>query len=83
MNPEWIGFLAALLTTIAYIPQTVKVIKTRDTRSISLGMYATISCGIFRWLVYGVLIGSASLIVCNGLTLVMALVILVMKLRHG
>ena len=83
MNPEWIGLIAALLTTLAYIPQVIKVVRHRDTCSISLGMYAILSLGIAFWCWYGVLIGSPSVIWANGITLVMSLFILVMKIRYG
>lgn len=83
MNPEIIGYLAAILTTAAYIPQTLKVLRDKHTQSLSLGMYSMITSGIALWCVYGVMIGSPSLILANGLTLAMAFTILVMKLRHG
>jgi len=83
MNPEFIGTIAATLTTAAYIPQTIKVLREKHTKSISLGMYVMITLGIAMWLVYGLMIESPSLIIANGLTLVMSVVILLMKLRHG
>lgn len=83
MNPEFIGTIAATLTTAAYIPQTIKVLREKHTKSISLGMYVMITLGIAMWLVYGLMIDSPSLIIANGLTLVMSSVILLMKLRHG
>jgi MtN3 and saliva related transmembrane protein len=83
MNPEWIGLGAAILTTAAYIPQTVKVLRERHTQSISLGMYSLISMGIFLWLVYGYMIGSPSVMLANGITLVMSVTILLMKIKHG
>lgn len=83
MNPEWIGYAAAVLTTAAYIPQTIKIFRHRHTASISLGMYVLITCGIALWFVYGVLTGSPSLMLANGVTFSMSLAILLMKLRHG
>lgn len=83
MNPEIIGMLAAILTTAAYIPQTIKVLRTKDTRSLSLGMYALITGGLALWLVYGLMIGSLSIILANAVTVVMAGVILWMKIRCG
>lgn len=80
---EIIGNAAAVLTTVAYIPQAVKVLKTRDTRSISLGMYAAMTGGIGCWAVYGVLIGSQPIIVANGITFVLAAMILAMKVKYG
>jgi len=83
MNPEYIGLLAAFLTTAAYVPQTAKVLRSRHTTSISLGMYSLITTGIAFWFIYGVMIDSLSLIIANGITFVLASIILAMKLRHG
>jgi MtN3 and saliva related transmembrane protein len=83
MNPEIIGMIAAFLTTAAYIPQTLKVLREKHTKSISLGMYSMMTCGIAAWLIYGLMLESPSLILANGITFVMALTILVMKIRHG
>jgi MtN3 and saliva related transmembrane protein len=78
-----VGFIAGVLTTAAFIPQVVKVWKTRSARDISLGMYAILVSGIVLWLVYGLLLGSWPIILANILTLVLAVAILVMKLRFG
>ena len=83
MNPEIIGFLAAILTTAAYFPQMVKVLRHKHTQSLSLGMYSMITTGIAFWFVYGIMIDSPSVIWANGITFVMAAIILFMKLRHG
>lgn len=83
MPPEWIGYLAAFLTTAAYVPQAYKVLVERHTKSLSLGMYSMMTCGIACWLVYGLMIGDIPIIVANGVTLVLAFAILVMKIRCG
>jgi len=83
MHPETIGDLAALLTTAAYVPQVVKVARHRHTKSISLGMYFMLTIGIGLWFVYGWMIGSPSLMLANGLTFLMALFIMAMKVRWG
>jgi len=83
MNPEWIGMLAAFLTTAAYIPQLVKVLREKHTTSLSLGMYVLITSGIGLWFIYGVMLNSPSLMLANGITFAMALTILIMKIRHG
>jgi len=83
MNPEFIGTIAATLTTAAYIPQTIKVLREKHTKSISLGMYVMITLGIAMWLVYGLMIESPSLIIANGLTLAMSCMILFMKIKYG
>ena len=83
MNPEWVGLLAAILTTAAYVPQTIKVLRERHTQSLSLYMYLFITSGIGCWFVFGVMLGSPSLIISNGISFVLAFTILVMKLRLG
>lgn len=78
-----VGFVAAVLTTIAFVPQLVKVWRTRRTEDISAGMYSIFAAGVALWLAYGVLIESWPVIVANFITLVFALAILALKLRHG
>lgn len=78
-----VGYFAAVLTTISFVPQTYLVWKTRNADSISLGMYTLISVGLSFWLAYGLLIGSWPVIIVNAATLSLALSILMMKLRYG
>lgn len=83
MNPEIIGTIAAVLTTAAYIPQTIKTFRHKDTRGLSLGMYSLITAGIFLWLIYGLMIESMSLIFANGITFALSGSILIMKIKNG
>lgn len=76
-----IGFMAATLTTIAFVPQVIKVWKTRSARDVSLGMYALFTIGVALWLIYGLLIGSWPVIVANSITLILAGMVLVMKVK--
>jgi MtN3 and saliva related transmembrane protein len=76
-----VGSVAAILTTIAFIPQVIKVWKTRSARDVSLGMYALFTTGVALWLAYGLMIGSGPVIVANAMTLLLAGAVLVMKLR--
>jgi len=78
---EWTGYVAATLTTVAFIPQAVKTLKSRDTRSISLGMYIVFTVGVGFWLMYGLYLHSLPMIVSNVITLALAAAILAMKLR--
>jgi MtN3 and saliva related transmembrane protein len=78
-----LGFVAGVLTTAAFIPQVVKIWKTRSARDISLVMYTVFTSGVVLWLVYGLALGSMPIIVANVFTLVLALAVLVMKLRYG
>jgi MtN3 and saliva related transmembrane protein len=84
MSPiESLGFLAAVCTTASFVPQVWHILKTRDTRAISLMMYLLFTVGVGLWLVYGIMIGSTPVIVANSITLVLALVILTCKVRWG
>lgn len=78
-----IGMLAAMLTTIAFIPQAWLTWKTRRADGVSLGMYSIFTTGVALWLVYGLIIGAWPIIVANTFTLALALFILGMKLRFG
>ena len=78
-----IGFLAAAFTTISYIPQVMKTLKTRETKDISLLMFVILSSGLFLWLVYGILLNDLPIIIANGITLVLASVVLFLKIRYG
>lgn len=83
MNHEWIGYAAATLTTLAFVPQALKTIRSRDTRGISLGMYVVFTIGIVCWFGYGLVLGSWPMIVSNAITFVLAAIILGLKIRHG
>ena len=80
---DWLGYIAATLTTVAFVPQVVRTLRTRDTRALSLVMYGVFTVGIAFWLGYGLVLGSWPIILSNSLTLVLAGIILVLKLRHG
>jgi len=80
---EIIGYCAAFLTTIAFLPQAIQSWRTRDLSGISVGMYSLFTVGVGLWLIYGLIIEKWTLIVANALTFALALSILVLKLRAG
>lgn len=82
MQPEHIGFIAALLTTGAFVPQAWMTVRTRDTRSISLAMYVVFNVGISLWLAYGVLIDSRPMVWANAITLLLSMTILTVKWQN-
>ena len=82
METDTLGLIAGALTTAAFIPQVVKIWKSRHTQDISLGMFAIFSIGVFLWLLYGIQLGALPVILSNGITLVLSLTILVFKLRY-
>lgn len=78
-----VGYLAALCTTIAFVPQLVRVLKLRSAREISLGTFLLFSVGVFFWLLYGIYSGSKPVIASNAATLGLSLSILFLKVRYG
>lgn len=78
-----IGYMAAVLTTSAFVPQAVKTIRTRETRSISLSMYVAFTVGVALWFGYGVAIGSWPIIAANAVSFLLASIILALKVRYG
>ncbi len=77
---EAIGFIAAILTTISFIPQAIKTIKTKNTESISLTMYLVFTVGVLLWLVYGIYIRDWALLLANGFTAIFSIIILSFKI---
>ena len=80
---ELIGYLAAALTTVSFIPQVVQIWRSKHTKDISLGMYSIFTLGIAVWLAYGILLGSTPIIIANCITIVLAGSVLMMKLKYG
>ncbi len=78
-----VGFVAAFCTTVSFVPQAVKVFKTKRTNDISLGMFLLMSFGVAFWDIYGIMINSAPVIFANSITLVLSVYILVMKIKLG
>jgi MtN3 and saliva related transmembrane protein len=83
MNPEWLGYAAAVLTSASFIPQAVMTIRSRDTRGISRGMYIIFTIGVALWLAYGIYRDSWPMILANIVTLGLAGTVLALKLRYG
>lgn len=79
---DFIGYAAAVCTTIAFAPQLAKAWRTRSTADISLGMFSILVTGIVLWLIYGALIEDGPLIAANSVTLLLAGGILLLKLKH-
>jgi MtN3 and saliva related transmembrane protein len=78
----FLGYLAGIFTTIAFVPQLAKVWKSRSTHDISLAMFVIFCAGIGLWLIYGLLIDSPPIILANAVTLIIAFAILIFKIRY-
>jgi len=77
-----LGIAAGTLTTIAFVPQVIKTWRTRSGEDISTGMFLLFSSGVLLWLLYGVALKAAPIIIANSITLVLALTIIGLKLRY-
>ena len=83
MNLEWMGVVAAMCTTLSFVPQAVKTINTRDTSGISLWMYLVFTVGSGFWFGYGIVLGSWPMIVSNAITFLLSATILGLKVKYG
>ncbi len=78
-----LGFAAALLTTLCWLPQALRTIRTKDTKSLSLLTQSAFTLGVALWLIYGILSGNAPIIFANTITFFLVGLILALKLRYG
>ena len=78
---DLLGYTAGLLTTLAFVPQMLRTIRTRSARDLSWGMLIIFVLGVVFWLAYGVALGSMPIILCNAVTLVLNVAILAVKAR--
>lgn len=78
-----IGIIAAVFTTLSFIPQALQVIRTKNTADISLVMYSMFVLGVILWTVYGFIILDLSIILANSITCVLASVILMYKIKYS
>ncbi|MGO4571307.1 SemiSWEET transporter [Microvirga sp. 2TAF3] len=80
---EILGFVAAILTTVCWLPQAFRTIRTKDTKSLSLVTQSIFTFGVGLWLIYGIMAGNAPIIFANSVTFILVALILAMKLRYG
>lgn len=77
-----IGLCAAFFTTVSSLPQVMRTIKLRETKDISFWMWTFLSTGIFLWLIYGILKKDLPIILANGISLVLVLIVLCLKIKY-
>ncbi len=86
MRFDWItiiGLIAAGCTTCSFLPQVIKIWRTKRTYDVSLMMYAILTTGLLLWLVYGLILKDIPLIVANSVSLTLSMCVLVLKIKHG
>jgi MtN3 and saliva related transmembrane protein len=77
-----IGYAAALFTTFSLLPQIIRIWKLKEARDISLFMPLMVSVGAVLWLVYGIMIAEAPVIVANVVSLLVALITLFVTIKY-
>jgi MtN3 and saliva related transmembrane protein len=77
-----IGLVAAFFTTFAYLPQSIKTIRTKHTKDLSLNMIIMLEIGLITWLIYGLLINSVPVIAANTVSIVFMTIMLIMKIKY-
>ena len=78
-----LGYLAATLTTLSFVPQVWRTLRTHDVSGISLRMYSVFTLGVAVWLAYGIVLGEVPMMLSNGFTLLLACAVLVMRVRYA
>lgn len=78
-----LGLIAGAMTTASFLPQVIKTLRSKDTKSLSLVMYLVLVLGVGLWIVYGILEKKAPVIIANSLTLALSSIVLLCKIRYG
>jgi MtN3 and saliva related transmembrane protein len=79
---ETLGMIAGTLTTMAFVPQVLKIYRTKSAKDVSYLMFSIFSTGIVFWLIYGILIRSTPIIAANAVTLTLSVIIIALKVRY-
>jgi len=82
-DKEWIGVIAAILTTAGFAPQVYKTLKTKAVKDVSLSMYLVLFVGMGFWLFYGILIESFSIILANCISGALVLLQIFVKIIYS
>lgn len=78
-----IGLSAGTCTTLSFLPQLIKTLRLKETKALSLPYYIVLATGMFLWTVYGIFMGDTPIIVANSISFVLAIMILVLKIKYG
>jgi MtN3 and saliva related transmembrane protein len=80
---DLIGLVAGVLTTVAFVPQLLKIYASKSGKDVSARMFIIFSAGVALWLVYGIVIRSAPVIIANLVTLLLSIAIMALKVYYG
>ncbi len=79
---EILGYISATLTTIAFLPQIIKTVKTKSAKDVSMGMFVLFTCGVFLWIVYGFLTMAMPVLIANAVIFCLALAQIILKIKY-
>ena len=77
-----LGYVSATFTTIAFLPQIIKTIKTKSAKDVSMGMFVFFTTGVFLWIIYGVLTNTMPLIIANSVIFCLSLIQIILKIKY-
>ena len=83
LNIEFFGYFAAILTTLAFLPQLIKTLKTKKAEDVSLITLIMFLTGVLSWIIYGYKISSTPILLANLITFVLNLLILIFKITFS
>ncbi len=79
---EFLGYVSAVLTTIAFLPQIIKTFKTKSAKDVSMGMFVLFTCGVFLWIVYGFLTVTMPVLIANAVIFCLSLTQIILKIKY-
>ena len=79
---DFLGYIAATITTIAFLPQIIKTAKSKSAKDVSMGMFVLFTTGVFLWIVYGILTSTYPVLIANAVIFCLALTQIILKIKY-
>lgn len=79
---EILGYISAVLTTVAFVPQILKTFKTKSAKDVSMGMFVLFTAGVFLWIIYGLLTNTKPVLIANIVIFCLSLTQIVLKIKY-
>ena len=83
LNIDFFGYFAAILTTLAFLPQLIKTLQTKKADDVSLITLIMFITGVISWIIYGYMISSTPILIANTITCILNILILVFKIFYS
>ena len=79
---DCLGYMAATITTISFLPQIIKTIQTKSAKDVSMGMFVLFTTGVFLWIVYGILTSTYPVLIANAVIFCLAFTQIILKMKY-